>query len=63
MTKEMKEYLKTRSLCRKCNTQMNFIEVPIERLQKRARKFIKMNRLRHQVVNCPKCGSKGIHAY
>jgi hypothetical protein len=57
------EYLKTRSVCKKFNTQMNFIEVPIERLENHARKLIKKNRLKYQVVNCPKCGSNGIHVY
>ena len=63
MDNTTKEQLKSRSVCDKCATQMNFIDVPFEMLPPNIQDLLLHFGLQHQVVSCPKCESNGIHVW
>jgi hypothetical protein len=63
MDKKLQKQLESLSICSTCKTAMNFIDFPFDKLPTNIRSLLKRFKLRYQVVNCPGCGSNGIHTY
>jgi len=63
MERELKQYLESNSICEKCETQMAFVDIPFERLPPNIQDLLIHFGLNYQVVNCPGCGSNGIHTF